>query len=87
MAKEKLAKETAVKTESTEKEITFTCKFCGETKPFNDMVLQSRYFPMLTSCCACDKALQNIQLEGIPDGFEKEEEDSGEEPEDKNTEE
>jgi len=75
MAKEKSVKETPVKTESAEKPITFTCKFCGETKPFSELVLQTRYFPVLTSCRSCDKDLQNIKLEGVPDGFEVEPEE------------
>ena len=75
MAKEKSVKETPVKTDGAEKEITFKCRFCGETKPFSEMVLQTRYFPVLTSCRACDKDLQNIKLEGVPDGFEVEAEE------------
>jgi transcription elongation factor Elf1 len=60
MAKEKVDKETPVK---VEKEITFTCRFCGETKPFDELVIQTRYFPVLTSCRDCARTLENIRLE------------------------
>jgi hypothetical protein len=76
-----MAKEKAVK-ETKEKEITFTCRFCGETKPFSEMVIQTRYFPLLTSCRVCDTAMQNIKLEEIPEEAE-EEEDSAETDEEK----
>jgi hypothetical protein len=72
MAKENSIKEIPVKTEGETRGIIFTCKFCGETKPFNELVLQTRYFPVLTSCRACDKALENLKLEGTPEEFESE---------------
>jgi hypothetical protein len=41
-------------------EIAFKCHFCGETKPFSELVIQTRYFPMLTSCRSCESLLQSI---------------------------
>jgi hypothetical protein len=37
------------------KPIVFTCKFCGETKPLDEMVIIRRYFPQLTACNQCSK--------------------------------
>ena len=70
MAKQKAVKETPVKAEKGTPEFTFTCRFCGEAKPFDEMVIQTRYFPVLTSCRACDKALQNLKLEELPEETE-----------------
>ncbi len=60
-----MAKEKAVKA-SPEKEtgeIIFTCKFCGESKPIGEMILQTRFFPVLASCRACDRTLQSLKME------------------------
>jgi hypothetical protein len=77
MAKEKSVKETPVKAEASE--ITFTCRFCGETKPFKEMVIQNRYFPVLTSCRDCARALENIKLEEIPEEVTESEDEADEE--------
>lgn len=64
MAKEKPAK---VSPEKEVKEFTFTCKFCGETKPLSEMILQTRFFPVLTSCRACERTLQSLKMEELPE--------------------
>ena len=56
MAKEKATKETT-------KEISFNCKFCGETKPLSEMTFMTHLFPVLVACRSCDKTLQNLKLE------------------------
>ena len=81
MVQKKSGKKDSTSTGET-KEMDFTCRFCGETKPFSEMVLLSRYFPVLTSCRDCDKTLQYLPLEGVPDEVNTEtnaEEEAGEE--------
>jgi transcription elongation factor Elf1 len=56
MAKVKATKETT-------KEITFHCKFCGESKPLSEMTFMTNFFPVLVACRSCDKTLQNLKLE------------------------
>jgi transcription elongation factor Elf1 len=58
MAKEKATKETT-------KEITFHCKFCGESKPISDMTFMTRYFPVLVACRNCDKTLESLKPEEV----------------------
>ena len=48
----------AVETDK-DKEFIFVCKFCGETKPFCDLVVMSQFFPPISSCKACAKATRN----------------------------
>ena len=55
MAKEKATKETT-------KEITFNCKFCGESKPLSEMTFMTRFFPILVACRSCDETLQSLKL-------------------------
>jgi len=38
---------------STQKRITFTCKFCGRPKPFEEMKVLERFFPALPVCSDC----------------------------------
>jgi hypothetical protein len=37
------------------KEIVFTCKFCGETKPYVELVVMRHYFPQIAVCQECAK--------------------------------
>ena len=37
--------------------ITFTCKFCGEQKPIEEMKVAMRFFPPLPVCRDCWKLL------------------------------
>ena len=64
MAKEKVTREKA------ESEITFLCKFCGKSKPLSEMTLQTRFFPVLTACRECEKALQNLGVSSPPEEVE-----------------
>jgi hypothetical protein len=80
-----MAKQKAIK-ESPEKEtgeITFTCKFCGESKPLDEMILETRFFPILVSCRECDRTLQSLKMEEPAAVIEAEEntEESGAEEE------
>lgn len=38
-----------------EKQITFKCRFCEKDKPFEEMVVLSRYFPAVITCRDCEK--------------------------------
>jgi hypothetical protein len=42
-----------------EKEIVFTCKFCGETKPFCELVVMRQFYPPISSCKTCAKSTRN----------------------------
>ena len=37
------------------REITFKCKFCGESKPLDQMRTLTRFFPQLVACKACEQ--------------------------------
>jgi len=43
------------------------------------MVIQTRYFPVLTSCRDCARALENIKLEEIPEEATETEDETAEE--------
>ena len=43
------------KVEPTPKEIFFKCKFCGQTKPFCELVVLRQYYPQLSACKDCAK--------------------------------
>ena len=45
-------KKESIKT-SEFKAITFKCRFCGEVKPYSEMVIMPRYFPPLAACRSC----------------------------------
>ncbi len=40
------------------KEVTFKCKFCEESKPLDEMVVLTRFFPTVVSCRDCEKKMQ-----------------------------
>jgi hypothetical protein len=55
-----MSDKTETKTAETEKkELVFVCKFCGETKPFGDLVIMRQYYPPITACKSCAKATKN----------------------------
>jgi len=61
-----MAKEKSAKTQpASVSETTFVCKFCGESKPLSELTLQTRFFPVLTSCRACEKTLLGIKMEEL----------------------
>jgi len=39
------------------KEVTFKCKYCGETKPLDDMRTLTRFFPPVVVCRECEKKM------------------------------
>ena len=39
-------------------QITFTCKFCGEKKPIDDMKTVDGYFPPVIACSECERKLR-----------------------------
>jgi hypothetical protein len=65
-----MAKET--KTEN--KESTFHCKFCGESRPLSEMTFMTRFYPVLVACRSCDIALQSLKPEEPVDEMIEEEE-------------
>ncbi len=40
------------------KEVTFKCKFCEKSKPLNEMVILTRFFPPIVACRDCEKEMQ-----------------------------
>jgi transcription elongation factor Elf1 len=38
------------------KPVFFTCKFCGESKPLNDLIVIRRFFPQLSACSECARS-------------------------------
>ena len=74
-----MAKEKATK-EKTGSEITFVCKFCGQSKPLSELTLQTRFFPVLTSCRECEKSLQSLKIEEEEKAEEETEDPSEEKP-------
>lgn len=39
-------------------EITFRCRFCGESKPIGEMRVLTAFFPPLIACRDCEKEMQ-----------------------------
>lgn len=67
--------------EQSDSEITFVCKFCGKSKPLSEMTLQTRFFPVLTACRECEKALQSLKVGDLPERAEDAETEETEETE------
>jgi len=42
-----------------QQEITFRCKYCGESKPIAEMVVMKQYFPQLVACRTCSVSIRN----------------------------
>jgi hypothetical protein len=40
-----------------QREITFTCKFCGKPKPIEEMRITTRFFPHFAVCRGCLKVM------------------------------
>lgn len=40
------------------KKTTFTCNHCENVKPFEEMVVVTRYFPAIVICKECEKKLR-----------------------------
>jgi hypothetical protein len=47
------------------KPIFFTCKFCGETKPLQDLIVIRRFYPQLTACKECARG-KPMEAEAAP---------------------
>ena len=43
---------------SKAKEITFKCKLCEKSKPLDEMVVLTRFFPPLVACRDCEKKMR-----------------------------
>ncbi len=63
------------------KEATFHCKFCGQSKPLSEMTFMTRYYPILVACRSCDGELQSLKSEEPVDELMDEEIDEEEEAE------
>ena len=37
------------------KELSFKCRFCGQTKPYVELVVLDQYFPKISVCKECAK--------------------------------
>ena len=43
---------------SKSKEVTFKCKFCDKSKPLDDMVVVTGFFPPIVACRDCEKKMR-----------------------------
>lgn len=48
------------------KPIFFTCKFCGESKPLDNLVVIRRFYPQQTACAECARSKKIIDAEVKP---------------------
>jgi transcription elongation factor Elf1 len=48
------------------KPIFFTCKFCGESKPLQDLIVIRRFYPQLTACSECARSKRIIETDAAP---------------------
>jgi hypothetical protein len=48
------------------KPIFFTCKFCGETNPLQDLVVIRRFYPQLSACKECARSKPVVDVEETP---------------------
>ena len=39
------------------KKITFKCKYCEKSKPLDEMVVLTRFFPPVVACRDCEKKM------------------------------
>ena len=46
------------KEESKAKEVTFKCKFCEKSKPLDEMVVLTRFFPLIVACKDCERKMR-----------------------------
>ena len=44
--------------EKETREITFKCKFCGMSKPIDEMMVLTRFFPPIVACRDCEKKMR-----------------------------
>ena len=40
------------------REITFKCRFCGMSKPLDEMMVLTRFFPPIVACRDCEKKMR-----------------------------
>ena len=40
------------------KEVTFKCRFCEKSKPIDEMVVLTRFFPLIVLCRDCEKEMR-----------------------------
>ncbi len=52
-----MTKETRMEETSKVKNLTFTCKFCERSKPLNEMVIMTKFFPSIVLCRDCEKKM------------------------------
>ncbi len=43
---------------SKAKEVTFKCKFCEKSKPLDEMVVLTRFFPLIVACKDCERKMR-----------------------------
>lgn len=57
MAAEMVRREEESEAKET-KEITFKCKFCGVSKPLDEMMVLTRFSPPIVACRDCEKKMR-----------------------------
>lgn len=57
-----MAAETVKRDEESEaqetKESTFKCRFCGRSQPLGEMMVVTRFFPLIVACRDCEKKMR-----------------------------
>ena len=53
-----MATETEKEKEAEVEELTFKCKSCGQSKPLDEMMILSRFFPPIVACRDCEKKIR-----------------------------
>jgi hypothetical protein len=39
--------------------VYFKCKYCGETKPLDELIVLRQFYPQISVCKDCSKAISN----------------------------
>lgn len=50
-------------TKDKTKEVTFKCRFCGNTCSLSEMSLQTRFYPVIAACRDCEQVLESLRRE------------------------
>ena len=53
-----MAARTKKSKQSKAEEVTFKCKFCESSRPLDEMVVITRFFPLLVACRDCEKKMR-----------------------------
>lgn len=58
MAKDSVRDEAEKSKSDDGKGVVFQCRFCQQSRPINEMVIITRFFPPLVACRECERELR-----------------------------